>query len=162
MASCTFNPGINSVNPYAVLTVTETSWDIATNSSVVSWELAIERPSKVQSTAPKDYTVVLDGVTVSSGITYIGGTGKKVIASGTKTIYHDSEGSKTITFSFTLDFDFTWGGVWVSLASASGSAKLTDIPKASTFKVSSTSADMGAAVTFTITRGATSLTHKLT
>ena len=162
MASCTFNPGIADSNPYAVLTVNETSYDINNNSSVVSWELAIQRPYNVQSTAPKDYTVVLDGATVASGITYLGGTGKKVIASGTKTIYHDSEGYKTISFSFTLDFDFTWSGKWIGLASASGSLKLTDLPKASSFKVSSTSANMGAAVTFTITRAVSSLTHKLT
>lgn len=162
MASCTFNPGINDWNPYAVLTVNETSYDIVNNFSVVSWELAIYRPSNVQSTAPKDYIVVVDGVTVASGTTKIGGVDKKVIASGTRTIYHDAEGHKTIEFSFSLDFDFTWGGTWVGTGGASGSLKLTDLYKSSSFKVSSASADMGTAVTFTITRAATSLTHKLT
>ena len=162
MASCTYNPGVDSYNPYAVLTVIEKSYDVSTNTSVVSWDLKLYRPYSITSSAAKNFSVVINGATVSSGTTAIGGSGTKTIASGTKTIAHNSDGSKTISFSFSLDFEITWSGVYIGIGKASGSLALTNIPRASTFKFSSTSADMGTAVTFTITRASTAFTHKLT
>lgn len=161
MASCTYNPGIAN-NPYAVLTVTEKSYDVNSNSSVVSWDLKLYRPYSITSSAAKNYSVVINGATVSSGSTTIGGSGTKTIASGTKTITHNSDGKKTISFSFSLEFAITWSGVYIGTGSASGSLALTNIPRVSTFSVNKTSADMGTAVTFTITRASTAFTHKLT
>lgn len=162
MASCVYNPGVDSYNPYAVLTVTEKSYDAGTNTSVVAWDLKLYRPYNITSSAAKNFSVVINGSTVSSGTTTIGGSGTKTIASGSKTISHNSDGSKTISFSFSLDFGITWSGVHIGTGTASGSLKLTDIPRASTFKASKTSANMGTTVTFTITRASTSFTHKLT
>lgn len=161
MASCTYNPGIDNYNPYAVLTVTETSYDVNKNTSVVSWDLKLYRPSAISSNASKSYSVVVDGATVASGMTTIGGSGTKTIASGTKTISHNSDGKKTISFSFSLDFEITWSGIYVGTGKASGSLALTNIPRVSTFSVSKTSADMGTEVTFTITRASTAFTHTL-
>lgn len=161
MATCTYNPGIAN-NPYAVLTVTEKSYDVNSNSSVVAWDLKLYRPYSITSSAAKSYSVVINGATVSSGSTTIGGSGTKTIASGTKTITHNSDGKKTISFSFSLEFAITWSGVYIGTGSASGSLALTNIPRVSTFTVNKTSADMGTAVTFTITRGSTAFTHKLT
>lgn len=162
MASCTYNPGIDSYNPYAVLTVTESSYDVNKNTSVVSWNLKLYRPNSISSSASKSYAVVIDGATVASGSTTIGGSGTKTIASGTKTITHGSDGKKTIAFSFSLDFEITWSGTYVGTGKANGSLALTNIPRVSTFAVSKTSADMNTAVTFTITRASTAFTHKLT
>lgn len=161
MATCTYNPGIAN-NPYAVLTVTEKSYDVNSNSSVVAWDLKLYRPYSITSSAAKSYSVVINGATVSSGSTTIGGSGTKTIASGTKTITHNSDGKKTISFSFSLEFAITWSGTYIGTGSASGSLALTNIPRVSTFTVNKTSADMGTSVTFTITRGSTAFTHKLT
>lgn len=162
MATCTYNPGIDSYNPYAVLTVTETSYNVNTNSSVVSWNLKLYRPNSISSSASKSYSVVINGATVASGSTSIGGSGTKTIASGTRTITHNSDGKKTISFSFALDFEITWSGTYIGTGRASGSLALTNIPRVSTFAVSKTSADMGTSVTFTITRASTAFTHTLT
>ena len=162
MASCTYNPGIDNYNPYAVLTVTESSYDVNTNSSIVSWDLKLYRPNAISSSASKSYSVVINGATVASGSTTIGGSGTKTIASGTKKITHNSDGKKTISFSFSLDFEITWSGTYVGTGKANGSLALTNIPRVSTFAVSKTSADMNTAVTFTITRASTAFTHKLT
>lgn len=162
MASCTYNPGIDNYNPYAVLTVTESSYDVNKNTSVVSWNLKLYRPNNISSSAAKNFSVVINGATVSSGTTTIGGSGTKTIASGTRTIAHNSDGKKTISFSFSLDFKITWSGTYMGTGSASGSLALTNIPRVSTFTVNKTSADMGTAVTFTITRASTAFTHKLT
>ena len=162
MATCTFNPGIDSSNPYAVLTVTEKSYDVNKNTSVVAWDLKLYRPYSISSSTSKGYSIVVNGATVASGSTTIGGSGTKTIASGTTTIAHNSDGKKTISFSFSLDFKITWSGTYIGTGSASGSLALTNIPRVSTFSVSKTSADMGTAVTFTINRASNAFTHKLT
>lgn len=162
MATAKYNPGVNSSNPYAVLTVTESSYSVENNTSKVSWNLKIYRPYAISSSAPKSYKVVINGSTVASGTTTIGGTGTKTIASGTTTVNHNTDGSKTISFNFTLDFNITWSGTWVGTGSASGSLKLTTIPRATTPVASASSVYMGNSVTFTLDRASTSFTHKLT
>lgn len=161
MASCTYNPGINSSNPYATLTVTESSYNVANNTSVVSWNLKLYRPYNISSSASKAYKVVINGSTVKSGTTTIGGSGTKTIASGTKTISHNADGSKTISFSFSLTFDITWSGTKIGTGSKSGSLKLTTIPRATTPTVSASSVNMGSNVTINMPRASSSFTHTL-
>lgn len=162
MATCKWNPGINSYNPYAVLTVTESSYNVANNTSVVAWDLKLYRPSSISSSAQKDFKVIINGSTVKSGTTTIGGSGTKTIASGTTTISHNSDGAKTISFSFNLEVSITWSGKATGDASASGSLKLTTIPRATTPIASASSVNIGDSVTFTLNRASTSFTHKLT
>lgn len=162
MATCKWNPGINSYNPYAILTVTESSYSVANNTSVVAWDLKLYRPSPISSSASKDYKVVINGATVKSGTTTIGGSGTKTIASGTTTISHNSDGAKTISFSFNLEVSITWSGKATGNASASGSLKLTTIPRATTPTASASSVNIGDSVTFTLNRASTAFTHRLT
>ena len=55
MASITYNPGINSVNPTVTLTVTQTSQSVANNTSTVNYSLVINRPSAISSNASKKF-----------------------------------------------------------------------------------------------------------
>ena len=89
MASITYNPGINSVNPTVTLTVTQTSQSVANNTSTVNYSLVINRPSAISSNASKSFSIIINGSTVKSGTTTIGGSGSKTIASGTTTISHN-------------------------------------------------------------------------
>ncbi|MFY9613024.1 MAG: hypothetical protein WAQ12_05730, partial [Tissierellaceae bacterium] len=84
MASVTWDPGINPSNPTITMTVTQISQSIPNNTSTVSWSLVLKRPSSISSSVNKAYSVVIDGVTVASGSTLIGGIGDKTIASGTR------------------------------------------------------------------------------
>lgn len=111
------------------MTVTQISQSIADNTSTVSWSLVLKRPSKIISSVNKAYSVVIDGVTVASGSTLIGGSGNKTIASGTRTIQHGSDGTKTLSFSFSMVVSITWSGVPTGNASGSGSMTLTPIPR---------------------------------
>jgi hypothetical protein len=129
MASVTWNPGINSSNPTITMTVTQTSQSIPNNTSTVSWSLVLKRPSQIKSSVNKAYSVVIDGVTVASGSTLIGGIGDKTIASGTRTIQHGSDGRKTLSFSFSMEVSITWSGKPTGNASGSGSMTLTTIPR---------------------------------
>lgn len=161
MATCTYNPGISGSNPYAVLEVNQSSQNISENKSTVSWSLKIYRPSQIVSSAQKAYSVVINGQTVSSGNTTIGGSGTKTIASGTATINHDSDGTKTLSFSFSLDFKITWSGIWIGTGSASGSMALTTIPRATTPSLSPSTVVMGNSITISLPRAAGSFTHTL-
>lgn len=161
MASCTYNPGINNVNPYAVLTVTQQSQNVANNTSVVAYNLSIYRPSNISSSASKSYSISINGSTVKSGTTTIGGSGTKVIASGTTTINHNSDGTKSINFGFSLTFEITWSGKWIGTGSSSNSMSLSTIPRASSISADTTSITLGNSISLTINRASSSFTHTL-
>ena len=161
MASCKYNPGINSTNPYAVLNVTQQSQNISGNYSVVRWELLVYRPSAIYSSAAKSFSITVNGSTVKSGTTTIGGSGTKSIASGTTTIYHNSDGTKSISFSFSLQFDITWSGRKIGTGSASGSMALSRIPRATTPSLSPSSVTLGNNITVNLPRASASFTHTL-
>lgn len=161
MASCKYNPGINSTNPYAVLNVTQQSQNIFGNYSVVRWELLVYRPSAIYSSAAKSFSITVNGSTVKSGTTTIGGSGTKSIASGTTTIYHNSDGTKSISFSFSLQFDITWSGRKIGTGSASGSMALSRIPRATTPSLSPSSVTLGNNITVNLPRASSSFTHTL-
>lgn len=160
MASCKYNPGINSVNPYAVLNVTQQSQNVSNNTSVVRWELILYRPSVITGGATKNWNVTVDGET-KRGTTTIAGSGTKSIASGTKTIAHDGDGSKTISFNFNLQFDITWSGKFIATGSASGTMSLSTIPRATTPTLDKITADLGTTITVTLKAASSSFTHKL-
>lgn len=162
MASCTYNPGVDSYNPYAVLNVTQKSQNVDTNKTVVRWELLLYRPSTIQSSAPKAYSIVIDGVTVKTGTTTIGGRGTLSIASGTREISHNSDGSKSISFSFSLAFDITWSGRWVGTGSANGRMDLTALPRSTTPTLNPITLEAGKTMTISLNRASASFTHTLT
>lgn len=160
MASCTYNPGINSSNPYAVLNVTQSSQSIEQNTTTVRYELILYRPYSISSSAAKSYSVTINGTNVASGSTTIGGSGSKTIASGTLSVPHNADGTKSISFSFSLGFEITWSGVWIGTGSASGSMTLTTIPRASKVTVSGT-LTTGNTITVNTNRASSGFTHTI-
>lgn len=161
MASITFNPGVNSVNPTVTLTVTQASQNVANNTSTVNYSLAISRPSAISSSTAKSYSIVINGTTVKSGTTTIGGSGNKTIASGSTTISHNADGTKSISFSFSLQYNITWAGVYLGTASKSGSMTLSTIPRASSISCNPTSVALGGSITVSISRASSSFTHTI-
>ena len=78
--------------------------NIANNFTPVNWTLQListTSGSNIISSANKAYSVVTDGTT-SSGTNTVGinGGAKKTLASGSKNIYHNADGTKTFNFSF--------------------------------------------------------------
>lgn len=162
MASCKYNPGINSVNPYAVLNVTQQSQNIETNKTTVRYELLLYRPSKISSSANKAYSVVVNDKTVKSGTTTIGGSGTKSITSGTIEIPHNSDGTKSISFSFSLTLDITWHGTWVGTGKANGSMNLATIPRATTAVLTPSDVYLGGTINIDLSsRASSNFTHNL-
>lgn len=162
MASCTWKSSASGA-PYATLTVTQSSRNTENNYSTISYSLVLYRPYNISSSASKSYSITINGTKVKSGTTTIGGSGNKTIASGTTNVYHNADGTKTLSFSFSLAIEVTWGGTWLGTASANGSATLVAIPRASEVSVSTQlgRAPFGSALTITCNRASDSFTHTL-
>ena len=120
------------------LRVTETSTDVNSNSSTVSWALiGWLVGSNWYSNNSHDISVVINGatvfsrasgtkVTISIGTDHTTEANPVTIASGTATIPHNADGSKTLSVSFSCTYK------WVASAwSASGTMALTQIARAS-------------------------------
>lgn len=160
MASCTWSSS-SAGSPSVTLTVTETATSTENNTSTVSYSLVISRPYNISSSASKSYSITINGSTVKSGSTTIGGSGSKTIASGTTTISHNADGTKSISFSFNLTLAITWNGTYISTASSSGSMALSTIARATQPSLSSSTTAMGSSVTISTPRASSNFKHVL-
>lgn len=129
MATITF--GQSGTRPYCTLTVTQQSQSAQNNSSTVSYVLTLVRPSAVTSSATKSWSVTINGSTYSGSGT-IGGSGNKTLLSGTVTIPHNADGTKTLSFSGKCQLDINWGGTQLGTISGNGSMTLTPIQRYAT------------------------------
>lgn len=156
--------------------VTVTSWNtlkfswsqasqsIANNTTTVSWTLQLIAGSsgRISSTASKDWSVTVNG-TKYSGTNTIGvaANATKTLASGKTTITHNSDGTKSFSYSFSQEFGITFSGSSIGTKSGSGTGTLNTIPRASTPTLSASSVNMGSAVTINTPRASSSFTHDL-
>lgn len=110
------------------------SQSVADNTTTISWkmELIAGTYGKISSTASKDWSVTVNGVK-TSGTNKIGiaNNATKTLASGTSTIAHNDDGSKTFSYSFSQEFAITFDGVKIGTKSGSGSGTLDTIARAS-------------------------------
>ena len=156
--------------------VTVTSWDtlkfnwwivsqnVAKNTTLVGWNMQLVAGSsgKISSTAPKDWSVTVNGTNYSGTNTVgIGNNSTKTLASGQTTVTHDADGSKSFSYSFSQEFGITFSGSSIGTKSGSGTGTLTTIPRATTPTLSVSSVDMGGSVTISTPRASSSFTHDL-
>lgn len=137
---------------------------VANNTTTVSWTLQLIAGSsgRISSTASKDWSVTVNG-TKYSGTNTIGvaANATKTLASGSTTIAHNSDGTKSFSYSFSQEFGITFSGSNIGTISGSGSGTLNTIPRATTPTLSASSVDMGVAVTINTPRASSSFTHDL-
>ena len=164
--------GTGSNNSYytGTLTVTEQSYDIASNTSVVAYSLKITGTSGYYF---QDYylttRVSINGSNVQDRYEKIsmpspsGGTSEYTVCSGTTTVQHNNDGTKTITVYATMSTptsqSFLPGSINMP-SGLNGSLTLTTIPRASTLSVVGFS--IGASSTITISAASSSFTHTIT
>lgn len=122
------------------LTVTESSYSLENNTSVVAWSFGIESLGRGGFSSygiPRTATVNGDKVVDTSASTSCSNNGSTSWGSGTKTIAHNADGSKTISISFSATGlgDYSWSGT----ISNNGTLTLTTIPRASTITLASNS-----------------------
>ena len=156
-------------------TVTVTSWDtlkfswslksqsVANNTSTISWKLELIATSsgRISSTTSKHWHITVNG-TEYSGTNTIGisNNSTKTLASGTTTISHNPDGTKTFSYSFSQEIAITFSDNFIGTKSGSGTGTLTTIPRKST--LSANDGTLGVAQPLTVTRQSSNLTHTIT
>lgn len=135
--------------------------DIAGNKSIISWSCGITPGHQFYSNAVKMSAVAINGVTVYAGGTYSNITDYKerTLASGTLTIAHDSDGSKTFTVA-TFSGQVWKDSGYLTATAAAQSFALPTIPRATVPVIGAVV--MGQTVTIGLPRAVSSFTHTLT
>ena len=135
---------------------------ITDNTSDIYWELYVDTDAygAISLGGSQAWSVTIDGQTTSGADS--GGFSKnsnKLLGSGTVTVAHSSDGSKTFSFSFEKLFGFTWGGTYRGTYTGSGNGTLTTIPRTSDLSVSN--GTLGESQTIIADRKSSSFTHSL-
>lgn len=153
----------NSNNGYHLrLDVTESGISQENNTSVVNWTLYLVNGNKYFQGKVDSSAGYIDGTRVwsaASSLNLYAYNRTTRIGSGARTIAHGSDGSKTVSLSFS--FSASAGGWGPSGLSVSTNFPLTKIPRASTATVSNSTPKFGEQVTITITPATTGLTHDI-
>lgn len=139
------------------------SQNINNNTSVVNWALYAELVSGGGSYSfdvKGSWSVNIDGQVINGGgWNYdFRSTNPKLLGSGSVTITHNADGTRSITGSASADSQGTLG----SASTNSPTLTLNTIPRASTPTLSASSFDAGTAVTINTNRASTSFTHTAT
>lgn len=108
--------------------------DIAGNYTPVNWKLKLVAGNgTISASAAKDYSVTVDGKTWSgTNNISISANKTKTLASGSKNITHNADGTKTFSYSFSQEIAATISGASVGTKTGSGTGKLNDIPRKAT------------------------------
>lgn len=139
--------------------------NVAENYTPVTWEYKLASTNAnatISSADLKKINVTLDGENVASknvNIT-LGGGGIKTLASGTKNIVHNVDGSKTFTINYSQQIDTTIKGTKYGTITASGTGVLDDISRATTPTVTGTKS-LGSTITINTPKVSSGFTHKL-
>lgn len=167
MAQFSGNIGISTgqTDKYSLLLdVSEKSYSIENNTSQVEWWVGIRSNTAYHNHygLAETYTVVINGSTVHSAVHKpTVGNGQTVwVASGTATVGHSADGSKTVAVS--ASFNNADRGTYLpTTGSCSGSLKLTTIPRATVPSIDKPSLDCGSVIKFTGTSASSNFSHKL-
>ena len=155
--------------------VAVTSWDtlkftwelqsqsVANNTSTISWklELIADSSGRIDSSAKKNYSITVNG-TKYTGTNSVGIAANSTITlkSGSTTIAHNSNGTKTFSYSFSQEFSITFSGTEIGTKSGSGSGTLPTIARKSSLTASN--GTLGTAQTLTVSRQDSSFKHTIT
>lgn len=164
MANTKTISGSGSRGYSAYLYLTETGTDVATNKSTISYSLVLYSGNYSFSQYELGWSVYVNGTRVayqnySNHQDSISANSSKTLASGTTTVTHEDDGSKTISVSAYVDCVYgSYGPGDIDLGSSTWS--LTAIPRASSLSVSN--GTLGTSQNITITPAVASYTHTLT
>ena len=138
------------------------SQSVANNTSTVNWNMKLiaDEYGYMQSSTAKTWKVVVNGKTYSGTVNITHNPGDTLtLASGSTTIAHNADGTKTFSYSFTQQIAITYAGTRIETFSGSGSGTLTTIPRVSTVKATNNYIESNS--TITITRGSSDFKHTL-
>jgi Siphovirus protein of unknown function (DUF859) len=139
--------------------------DVADNQSTVTakmYWIALDGYGAVYSSATKDGAIIIDGTTYTfsgAGLAGLSANQKKLIATKSKTITHDADGTKDFTLDGYFDAEVTLGSYVGRIDLTAKSFTLNTIPRKSTLS-SSPSFTAGSDFTITVSRASSSFSHK--
>ena len=148
------------------LTVSESSTSTENNTSTVkySFQLSPVQTSWAWSSwgSSISYTLTINGTKYTGTIPAYDGYATVTLKSGSQTVTHNSDGSKSISYSFSV-VDGAGQRYTPGNASASGTLALTTIPRATTPTLSSSSITVNGSnsVTITINPASSTFKHKI-
>ena len=158
--------GSNNSNYTGTLTVTESSYSVANNTSEVAYSLVLTGNSGYYFQQWYLTTkVTINGTEVQNRYEKIsmpspsGGVSTYAVCNGTLTVPHNNDGTKTIAVSATMS-TVTSQSILPGTIKMSGDLALTTIPRASTMTVPSFT--IGSAGTMTISMASSSFSHTIT
>lgn len=134
------------------------------NYTTINWSLQLVSGSagKIISSAVKDWSVTINGTTYTGTNTVgIENNSNKTLASGQVVISHNTDGTKSFSYSFSQEFGITFAGAAVGTIRGSGTGTLNTIPRATQPSLNVTSIDMGQTVTIYTPRASEAFTHDL-
>lgn len=146
------------------LTVNQGTQNILANSTVVSYSLVTTFAGGSGAYANQDnvganFSVTINGKVVNSGkkAYNFNSSRTKTWATGSLTIPHNADGTKTLAFSFSL----TGNNAYLGNASKSGSMALSTIARATTPTITPKTAVLGNTITINTPRASTSFMHEI-
>ena len=146
------------------LNVTQSATNVANNTSTLSFDFKLSPIyntwSWEQWNQSISYTVTINGTKYTGYIPDYDGYSVVTLKSGTQSVTHNADGTKSISFSFSVT-DSTGQNYTSGNASASGTMTLSTIPRATTPTFSAKSVTMGSSITITMNPAATTFKHKL-
>lgn len=147
-----------------LLDVSEKSYSIENNTSKIEWWVGIRSNTAYHNHygLSETYVVNINGTVVHNAVhTPTVNSGATVwVASGTTTVSHNADGSKSISVS--ASFNNADRGTYLpTTGSCSGSLKLTTIPRATTPSIDKPSLDCGSAIKISGTSASSNFSHKV-
>src|SRR5699024_4808906 len=154
--------GGGSTGPYVSLQWKRIQTDVANNRSRIRLTFRLHTSYRINFSTSKSGTLDGTSFTYSSGAS---GTGSWVLQTKEIWVNHNSDGSKSQSFSASFNIAITWRGSRVNTLSVSGTAKLNTIPRASTLSAFSFNANLknGVAnqINYTIDRKSSGFRHEI-
>lgn len=148
------------------LIITETSQNISNNTTTISYSARAYKtgnhhdPWNHYTQTP--FKLIINGEVIfnkKANYDLQGSRMEQVITSGTRTIKHNDDGSKSISASWSSDFSSTGTQFGYGPVLASGTMNLTNIPRVSKPSLSKVNFNFGELVTLTTNRKSTNFTH---
>lgn len=140
--------------------------NVANNTSKISCAIYLVQEAgwSINIASRTDNKITINGVEytwTSPALNNSGGKTTKLATVTSGDIAHNADGSKSVSISCTFNMRATISGNYYGTITASGTAALNTIPRATQPTLSASSVDMGATVTITLNRASGNFTHDL-
>ena len=140
----------------------QTSQSVTNNTTAINWKLSATTTSGgALYKKNRTWTVTIDGTKYTGTVDVsLDKSSTQTLASGTATINHNGDGSKTFAYSFSQQFELTLNsGTYMSTYSGNGTDTLTTIPRKSSISVPD--GTLRSSQTITVTQQSSGFTHSI-